>query len=283
MILRPVGAMRRDVAIRGLDFSIVHVNHEYLLKAAAELAPMGRILDYGCGDGTVVEAGLANGFDFWGAETFFAGGHGTREAVAAKGLLGSRVRVIEPSGRIPYDDASFDLVVNNQVFEHVADLRAVLMELRRVLKSDGVLLSLFPSREVWREGHCGVPFAHRFASDSRLGGAYVLAMRCLGLGYHHGSKTRRQWASEFRQWLAEYTVYRSEVEIHRLFAECFEIEHAEIDHVTFRLRKRGMRHLVKVAGRLRTLTESTFKRLGFMVIIARPRGPGGYSIGAGHS
>ncbi len=169
----------------------MHVNHEYLLAAAASHARTGRILDYGCGDGSVVEAGLAKGLDIWGAEAFFAGGHGTREAVAAKGLLGSRIREIQPSGRLPFEDREFDFVVNNQVFEHVDDLQAVLSELRRVLRPGGTLLSLFPSREVWREGHCGVPFAHRFAPDSRLGATYMLAMRSFGLGYFHNQKPRR--------------------------------------------------------------------------------------------
>jgi SAM-dependent methyltransferase len=249
----------------------VHVNHEYLLAAAASHAPTGRILDYGCGDGSVVEAGLAKGLDIWGAETFYAGGHGTREAVVAKGLLGSRIREIEQSGRIPFEDLAFDMIVNNQVFEHVIDMRAVLTELRRVLKPSGTLLSLFPSREVWREGHCGVPFAHRFAPNSRFGGMYVLAMRFLGLGYFHEGKPRRKWANDFRQWLAEYTVYRSEAEIHRLFAEAFEFEHIESDYVAFRLRHRGMTRIAKIARRLRPLAEPVFKRLGFMVIVARPR------------
>jgi SAM-dependent methyltransferase len=249
----------------------VHVNHEYLLAAAASQAPTGRILDYGCGDGLVVEAGLANAIDIWGAETFYAGGHGTREAVAAKGLLGTRICEIGPSGRIPFDDRAFDLIVNNQVFEHVIDLRAVLTELRRVLKPDGALLSLFPSREVWREGHCGVPFAHRFAPGSRLGGMYVLAMRSLGLGYFHDGKPRRKWANDVQKWLAEYTVYRSEAEIHRLFAEGYEFEHVESDYMAFRLRHRGMPRIAKIALRLRPLAEPAFKRLGFMVILAHPR------------
>lgn len=249
----------------------VHVNHEYLLAAGAKHAPTGSVLDYGCGDGSLVEAGLAKGFDFWGTESFYGGGHGVREAVAEKGLLGSRIRELGPSGRIPFEDQAFDLIVNNQVFEHVSDLPGVLAEVRRVLKPGGTLLSLFPSREVWRVGHCGIPFAHRFAPRSRLGDTYVLGMRSLGLGYHHGAKTRRQWATDFRKWLADFTAYRSEADIHQLFAVDFEFEHVESDYLDFRLRRRGMLRTANVAQRLRPLAELTFKRLGFMVIAAHPR------------
>ena len=43
-------------------------------------------------------------------------------------------------GRLDFPDASFDLVVNNMVFEHVEDLDAVLAEIQRVLKPGGRIL-----------------------------------------------------------------------------------------------------------------------------------------------
>lgn len=45
---------------------------------------------------------------------------------------------------IPFDSTSFDYVINNQVMEHVKNLDTVLTEIQRVLKSDGVVVSLFP-------------------------------------------------------------------------------------------------------------------------------------------
>jgi SAM-dependent methyltransferase len=41
-------------------------------------------------------------------------------------------------------DASFDLVVCNEVFEHVPDLGRVLAEIARILRPGGVLLATFP-------------------------------------------------------------------------------------------------------------------------------------------
>ncbi len=46
--------------------------------------------------------------------------------------------------------------------EHVDDLNFTLSELARVFKPSGKVLTLFPSAEVIREGHCGIPFAHWF-------------------------------------------------------------------------------------------------------------------------
>lgn len=62
--------------------------------------------------------------------------------------------------RLPFDDASFDYVVSQQVFEHVKDYAATLSELRRVMKPGGVGINIFfPPRMRIREGHVFVPFA----------------------------------------------------------------------------------------------------------------------------
>jgi len=55
--------------------------------------------------------------------------------------------------RTPFVTGSFDLVINNQVLEHVTDLDVVVHEIARVLKPGGSCLSLFPDKGVWREGH----------------------------------------------------------------------------------------------------------------------------------
>jgi SAM-dependent methyltransferase len=61
-------------------------------------------------------------------------------------------------GPQPYENDHFDVVVSNQVFEHIsgAELRQVLEKTSRVLKPGGFLLALFPRADVWFEGHLGV-------------------------------------------------------------------------------------------------------------------------------
>lgn len=108
-----------------------------------------RILDFGCGAGGVVAAWRAEGFDARGCDF---------EVPDAPGLA-----AIEQPYRLPYDDGSFDLVASDQVFEHVMDYEAALAETRRVLRSGGIAVHMFPAR--WRpiEGHVFVPIGGRFA------------------------------------------------------------------------------------------------------------------------
>ena len=53
-------------------------------------------------------------------------------------------RVVGKGGSMPFDAASFDLVICHHVLEHVSDLEETLREIRRVLKSDGRLYVSVP-------------------------------------------------------------------------------------------------------------------------------------------
>jgi SAM-dependent methyltransferase len=50
----------------------------------------------------------------------------------------------EDATSLSFPDASFDVLVSNDVFEHVADIEATLSEARRVLRPGGTLLFSVP-------------------------------------------------------------------------------------------------------------------------------------------
>ena len=189
----------------------MQTNYRYLLEHAEALRrqnPAAKFLDFGCGAAEVVQKARARGLDMYGADVFY-GGNTTREAVERAGLLGTAVREIR-DGKLDFADDSFDLVISNQVFEHVQDLDSVLREINRVLKRGGYLVALFPSREVLRESHIGIPLAHRFRKGSRLRYLYVLALRTLGMGFFkEQAKSRSDWVRRKLEWIDTYTYYRS--------------------------------------------------------------------------
>ncbi len=62
----------------------------------------------------------------------------------------SQFPVVEYDGRtLPFPDQAFDLVYSSHVLEHVKDLEALLKELKRVLKPDGIAVHVLPS-STWR-------------------------------------------------------------------------------------------------------------------------------------
>jgi len=249
----------------------LHPNHAFLLDSAARLA-RGRILDYGCGRGEVVLAGLERGLDIFGADVFYGGGHGDREHVVENAELHNRVREIA-NDRVPFPDGYFSLVRHNQVFEHVPDLDKPLSEIRRVLTDDGVMLSLFPSREVLREGHCGVPLAHRFGGWPNIQYMWLLAARRCGLGYFHNSKSSPQWARDFAIWLRTWCYYRPERVIREAYRRHgFSFEAHESQYALFRLEYTGRNWATPVVRTVARLAAWSIRRLAGMVILSHVRG-----------
>ena len=186
------------------------------------VAPPGAVvLDYGCGSGTVVEMLRAAGYDACGVDIRWPGANiGDIEAseLGREGVL----RYYEEGGRLPFDDDSFDVVVSDQVFEHVVPLEASVREIERVLRPGGVAYHHFPSRAVWREGHIGIPLAHRMPPGrARL--AYTTALRRAGFGKFKDDRPAREWAIEKLEWIDRWTVYRSAREIHEIFGRNAEL------------------------------------------------------------
>jgi SAM-dependent methyltransferase len=213
-----------------------------MLSWAAALAsrrPRARILDFGCGDGKVVEAARNLGLELYGADVFYQGPE-EREKILKSGLLGTLVREIR-DGRIPFEDETFDLILSNQVFEHVEDLDPTIAELSRVLKRSGLLVCLFPTREVVREAHCGVPFLHWLPKGARGRRAYAELRSFAGFSFDKEKKARRQWASDAVEWVDRYVFYRRRAELLRSLERAFRWEPIEDHYLSYRLAHEGGR------------------------------------------
>jgi SAM-dependent methyltransferase len=185
-----------------------------------------RVLDYGCGAGQIVGLLRARGVTAYGCDVFYEGGDYSSNVPED---LRALVRRME-GGTIPFEDASFDIVVSNQVFEHVPDMQAQLREISRVLRPGGIAFNVFPDAGVWREGHCGIPFLHWFPKRTRLRVYYAALARAFGLGAHKEGKSIMQWARDFCAWLDNWTYYRPLAEIQERFAGSVgDTKHAEED------------------------------------------------------
>jgi SAM-dependent methyltransferase len=247
---------------------VLDVNHRYLVSYVLE-ALAGRelvVLDFGCGRGTLVRALRNDGVNCLGVDIFYQGAEFT-ELFESELFREGVIRQIGDDGLLPFDDASVDLIISNQVFEHVERLEIVMAELKRVLKPNGVMYHHFPSREVLREGHIGIPLAHRLP-PGRFRYAYTCLLRRLGLGYHHDERPASQWAEESLKWLDAYCYYRPYRRVRALLTSDFVLRHREIDYCRFRAR--GVVARVLAVDAVRPFAEHVFRRLAFMAIELRP-------------
>lgn len=178
------------------------------------MGPGVRILDLGCGDGEMVQTLRQRGYLAWGSDIEVPGND-------ANGLF---LSTDPATGRIGAEDGSFDIVLSNQVLEHVMDLPAVFREIRRVLRPGGVSLHAFPSRWNLVEQHVHVPLAGVFRSRS-----YLRFWACLGIrnAFQVDQPAARVASLNF-SYLREHTNYPSLRDLRTIIAPCFPV-HAFIE------------------------------------------------------
>ena len=110
-------------------------------------------LDLGCSIGIITEelacrARMAAGLDIDGPALRYAAGQ-----PGAKGVF-----LFGDGGATPFADTSFDVIVCSQVYEHSPDVPALVSEIYRLLKDDGVCFFSGPNRWAVMERHYYLPF-----------------------------------------------------------------------------------------------------------------------------
>jgi len=132
------------------------------------------ILDIGCGDGTFLQQldkTLARPYEYHGVEF-------SEDMVEKAQGLPYDIRRCNLEDRIPYSDASFDLVYAGEVIEHIYNPDHLLEECRRVLKPGGLLIVSTPNLQAWYNRvifFFGVqPIFYEVSTKSTMIGAGVL-------------------------------------------------------------------------------------------------------------
>lgn len=147
---------------------------------AAQLAAGRDVLDAACGTGygaaILADAGAASvsGIDL------------DPDAVAeARRACGERAEIVVGDVRtLPFDDASFDLVVCWETIEHVAEGDRVVAEFRRVLRPDGLLLISSPNPDVYPAGN--EHHVHEYRPDELLALVAAEFSQANGYGQYPG-------------------------------------------------------------------------------------------------
>lgn len=180
-----------------------------VLATEAARFPAGntvRILDAGCGDCRLiaylnetlplVTPGRDYEFygfdlqDFWPIENF---GHAMSrlELSHPETPWDSRISRIGAESPWPYSDGSFDIIISNQVGEHVQDHDRFFCEVSRCLHPTGFSVHLFPLKHVLMEWHVLMPLAHRIGNFDLLRSMMTLYGR-LGGGVFRDHRNRAE-------------------------------------------------------------------------------------------
>ncbi|NOU05690.1 MAG: class I SAM-dependent methyltransferase [Hyphomicrobiaceae bacterium] len=252
------------------------VNYDYVVDTARRLTGSTanpRLLDFGCGGAQILAKALPAGFDAWGVDRFAPDWNELLAKPSPEVM--NRVLTLDDNGKLPFPDHHFDVVVANMVFEHIDDFAGPLSEIRRVLEPGGNFLTIFPTWELWHENHVGLPFAHRFAKESRFRHRYMVAAHKLGFGRSREQLKTDAWVKNMEQVLDDMTFYKRFYEVRRSVQNAgFEIaESLEANHLSYRVR-RQLRSVALARLIERPLVRPLFNYVGsrllFRVLHLRP-------------
>lgn len=157
-----------------------------------------RILDAGCGNCELIVYLLkflpkfnptlsfeVFGFDVTDSKVQFSDYCGKANRMLSErlgpGSWENRVRIISSKDEWPFENESFDVVISNQVVEHLHNHDFFFSQNWRVLKNNGFAVYLFPTKNYIIEGHLHLPFVHRF-KQWRLLYASIKILSALRLG-----------------------------------------------------------------------------------------------------
>lgn len=209
------------------------VTHEHLLACLNTVARFGdggdagstfRILDVGCGDGKMMAYVCrclqllypAQDIEIYGFDVLDHGLQPKQFMQRTVAKLSDDLPSIDWSKRVfavsvndpwPFTDKFFDMVISNQVMEHVKEPSRFLAEHFRVLRAGGYGIHLFPLKHYIYEGHLLLPVVHRIDSWNCMR-TYIKMLSMVGLGkYREHNRIHGVECNEFAKRHADYIYF----------------------------------------------------------------------------
>jgi SAM-dependent methyltransferase len=117
----------------------------------------------------------------------------------------------------PYPENFFDIILSNQVAEHVGNHDQFFSEIHRTLRRNGFSVHLFPLKNCVYEWHLHLPFVHRIYNFDRAV-VYIKFLSLLGLGKYRKQKmttgcTIDDYSERHADYLFHFTNYISENQV----------------------------------------------------------------------
>lgn len=210
----------------------------WLLRVSAGRTPSSlRVLDVGCGRGGTVAWLLERGFDAYGLDV--------RADYIANGrtYVGSERLALLDGAAYPFPDDYFDIVISDQVFEHVADLGQLAREVARTTREGGVGLHVFPAKWIITEPHLLAPFVHWFPKGRYRRTAIRVALRSGRAAPYFTNFTLAERTEIFSQYSEQETFYRRPVVIQRVLESAgLSVDYREVarERLLFKLGNRRL-------------------------------------------
>lgn len=126
------------------------------------------IVDVGCGTGETVYYLMESGYDAFGCDLRFKS---WEDSAQSDLIRNGRLRLIggTEQKKLPFDDDFADIVLSDQVVEHIEDLDSFFREIARIGKPGSISMHYFPSENKPIEPHVRIPLATKFQGRGWIG------------------------------------------------------------------------------------------------------------------
>lgn len=167
-----------------------------------------RILDVGCGRGDTVAWLRAQGWDSYGVDVGVEYIERGRHYLKSVGDDPGRLTPAGDDLTYPFPDGFFDLVLSDQVIEHVGDLDGFASEVARVSAPGSLGLHIYPAKWCPIEPHLLTPFTHWLPKGPLRRTAEAASLR-LGWGAPYFTEySLRERVEIYNRFSEEKTFYR---------------------------------------------------------------------------
>ncbi len=122
-----------------------------------------KILDWGCGKGELIEYLNNNNFDCFGVEINKLK---LQSNIQKKNDNDKKIFLINSDNKTNFDSNYFDIILTNQVIEHIDNKDSFLLEINRILKKGGISYNILPAKYRINEVHLKMPFVHWFPKNN---------------------------------------------------------------------------------------------------------------------
>lgn len=137
-----------------------------ILKQLGRFKKSGRLLDVGCSTGFLLDEARKKGWDVYGVDLSEWAVRHAREKLGLQNVLQGTLK------KASYPSNYFDVIVLKDSIEHLTDPKGTLVEMRRILKPDGMICINTPDvgsliSRILKAKWWGVKQAHLYYFDKR--------------------------------------------------------------------------------------------------------------------
>ena len=122
-----------------------------------------KILDWGCGKGELVDYLKDNNFNCYGVEISKLKMY--QKSTEYKNDISEKIFLINADNKTDFESDYFDIIITNQVIEHIENKDSFLFEINRILKKGGISYNILPAKYRINEVHLKMPFVHWFPKN----------------------------------------------------------------------------------------------------------------------